>query len=267
MWCYGGSALRAEPVRSFFADYSHRSTLFSAQGAKINPGLVMKTGRPISSTTTLTSAMTFFSELSLEDLAVMGRYGITRTYPKNSILINEGDLSDTFFIIRYGSVKVYVSDSTGREVILNILGPGEFFGELALIDESPRSASVATLEPACLDVISRVDFFHCLKKHPDLILKLMPSMCQRIRELTDQVKTMALLDVYGRIIQLLKSLAVERHGKKVIAQRLTHQDIANRVGASREMVSRILKDLVEGGYLEFTVDRQIVLKKKLPPGW
>ncbi len=207
-----------------------------------------------------------FVELAPEDLRSICQCGATKTYPKHSIVMNEGDLSDTLYIILSGKVKVYVSEADGREVTLSILGPGKFFGELALIDESPRSASVSTLETTSLSLVSKAAFEQCIKKDPEIALKLMRVLAQRIRSLTDSVKNLALLDVYGRVARLLENLAVSKNDVQVIEQRLTHQDIANMVGASREMISRIMKELMTGNYIEFK-EKQITLLKKLPLNW
>ncbi len=207
-----------------------------------------------------------FVELAPEDLRSICECGTTKTYPKHSIVINEGDLSDTLYIILSGKVKVYVSEADGREVTLGILGPGKFFGELSLIDESPRSASVSTLETTSLSLVSKAAFQQCIKKDPEIALKLMRVLAQRIRSLTDSVKNLALLDVYGRVARLLENLAISKNGVPVIEQRLTHQDIANMVGASREMISRIMKELITGKYIQFK-EKQITLLKKLPLNW
>ncbi|MDQ2695526.1 MAG: Crp/Fnr family transcriptional regulator, partial [Pseudomonadota bacterium] len=191
----------------------------------------------------------FFSELDATDLRQICDCGVNRSYPKNAILINEGDLSDSLFIILSGRVKIFVSDEDGKEVILNIQGPGEYFGELALIDEEPRSASVMTLEPSQMAVVSKAAFQECLAAHPNLAFNLIRSLVRRVRSLTESVKSLALLDVYGRVARTLLNLASDQDGKLVIEERLTHQDIANMVGASREMVSRIMKDLTTGGYI------------------
>jgi CRP/FNR family cyclic AMP-dependent transcriptional regulator len=207
-----------------------------------------------------------FSELAPEDLRLICECGATKTYPKHSIIINEGDLSDTLYIILTGKAKVYVSEADGREVTLSILGPGEFFGELSMIDEAPRSASVATLESTSLSLVSKAAFQQCIKKNPEIALKLMRVLSHRIRLLTENVKNLALLDVYGRVARTLENMAVSKNGVQVIEQRLTHQDIANMVGASREMISRIMKELTTGNYLQFK-EKQITILKKLPLNW
>ncbi|MCG6868464.1 MAG: Crp/Fnr family transcriptional regulator [Gammaproteobacteria bacterium] len=207
-----------------------------------------------------------FGGLSPEDIDGVARHGNAKSFPKGTMLINEGDTSNFMYVILEGRVKVFVSDEKGKEAILNLQGPGELFGELALIDDVPRSASVVTLTPARLAFVSRAEFMSCLSESPDIAMKLLRGMTRRIRELTDLAKNLALNDVYGRVAKTLFRLAKEKEGTLVVEQRLTHQDIADMVGASREMVSRIMKDLTTGGYIR-TENRIITIRGKLPPGW
>jgi len=212
---------------------------------------------------TMTSEDSSFPRLSQEQLTLVSSYGVIRKYAKNTILVSEGDPSELFYLILKGQVKAFVSDDNGKEVLLNIQGPGEYFGEIAIIDTAPRSASIMTLEPCQMAVVAKGEFERCLAEHPDIALGMIRSLVKRIRTLTDQVKGLALLDVYGRIAHTLSGMACEQNGQLIIEQRLTHQDIANMVGASREMVSRIMKELQTDGYLRIE-DRQIILAKKLP---
>jgi CRP/FNR family cyclic AMP-dependent transcriptional regulator len=214
----------------------------------------------------MVAAPPLFSDLSAEDINAIARRGVMKSFPKHVIVINEGDRSDFLYVIKAGQVKVYVSDERGKEVILNIQGPGEYFGELALMDDIPRTASVMTLEPARMVFVSRTDFESCLVDCPALALKLLRSLTRRVCALTDVVKNLALNDVYGRVARTLLKLAKERDGVLVVEQRLTHQDIADMVGASREMVSRIMKDLTTGGYIQ-SQDKIITIQAKLPRAW
>jgi len=175
------------------------------------------------------------------------------------------DSADGLFIMLEGRVKVFVSDAQGHEVILGTHGPGEYFGEMSL-DTGPRSASVITLEPCQLLVVPKDAFREFIEDHPAFAFSLIGKLIARVRTLTENVKSLALMDVYGRIARLLLELADEREGVLVIAERLTQQEIANRVGASREMVSRIMKDLTTGGYI--TQSREgIVLHRRPPLNW
>ena len=214
----------------------------------------------------MVSSPPLFSELSPDDIEFIASRGNTKTFPKNTIILNEGDESDFLCVILQGQVKVFVSEESGKEVILNIQGPGEYFGELSLIDEVPRSASVMTSKRSQIVFISRATFETCLVDNPTLALKLIRSLTQRVRELTDIVKNLALHDVYGRVARTLLKLAHVKDGCLIVDQRLTHQEIANMVGASREMVSRILKDLHTGGYIEVK-NKIITISGKLPRAW
>jgi len=191
--------------------------------------------------------------------------GQARTFPKNAVIINEGDRGDTLFVILAGKVKVYVSDDDGREMILDMHDAGEYVGEMSL-DGRPRSASVMTLEPTTCSVLSRDELRAAIGRNPDIAMALIEKLIERARIATDNVKNLALMDVYGRVARLLLSLAKEENGKLVVPDRMTQQDIADRVGASRDMISRIFKDLTVGGYV--TVEnRQITINRKPPARW
>jgi CRP/FNR family transcriptional regulator, cyclic AMP receptor protein len=198
-------------------------------------------------------------------LKTLAEHGTTKAYPKNAIIVSEGDHSDTLYIILSGRVKIYLADEEGKEVLLNTQGPGEYFGEI-ILDEGPRSASVMTLEPSKFSIITRAEFEAFLAKEPTAALELIRSLIQRVRALTKTVGNLALLDVYGRVAHLLLELATEENGKLVVSEKLTQQDMASRVGCSREMISRILKDLRAGGYIKMEDDRMVIAKKP-PKNW
>lgn len=208
-----------------------------------------------------------FSGLEQAELDAISSHAVTRSFPKNSIIINEGDTTDSLYVILSGKVKVYLSDEQGKEIILNMLGPDEYFGELALLDRSPRSASVMTVEPTRVSIVHKADFDACLTNNPGIALKLIETLAQRMRQLTENVKNLALLDVYGRIARVLLNMATETDdGTLVIQEKLTQQDIAKMVGASREMVSRIMKDLTTGGYIK-SEGGHITIFQRLPSHW
>lgn len=204
---------------------------------------------------------------AIEDRVVreLAARGQIRSFPKNTVFINEGDKGDSLFIIVSGRVKVYVSDTQGREMILDIHGPGQYVGEMAL-DGRARSASVMTLEATTCSLVTRETLKAAVVADADLAMSLIEELIDRARIATDTIKNLALMDVYGRVARLLLSLARERDGKLVVPERLTQQDIADRVGASRDMISRIFKDLTTGGYVT-VVDRQITLNRRPPPRW
>lgn len=192
--------------------------------------------------------------------------GAVRSFPKNTVIINEGDRGDTFFVILQGKVKVYVSDDDGREMILDHYGAGDYVGEMAL-DGQPRSASVMTLEPTTCAVVTKDALRAAIVANPDVAMALISTLIERARIATDNVKNLALMDVYGRVARLLLSIAKEQpDGKLVVPERMTQQDIADRVGASRDMISRIFKDLTIGGYVT-VVDRIITINRKPPARW
>jgi CRP/FNR family cyclic AMP-dependent transcriptional regulator len=203
--------------------------------------------------------------LAPETMREIAATGVVRNYPKNTIIINEGEVGDSLYIVLSGRTKVFASNAAGREVVIAFHGPGEYVGEMSL-DGSPRSASVMTVEPTTCAVVNRASFLEFLPAHPEFALHLIKKLIQRVRLTTENVKSLALSDVYGRLVKLLLTLAVERDGILMVPEKLTQQDIAERVGASRDMISRLLKDLVAGGYLTVQ-ERTITILKKPPPGW
>lgn len=198
-------------------------------------------------------------------LKAMAQRGGTKRFPAHSVLVHEDDQSDSIYIILDGRVKVYSTSAAGREIVYNTQGPGEYFGEMT-IDGGPRSASVMTLEPTTCIVVPGAQVREFLATNPDFALHLVRKLIALVRRSTSNVKRLALEDVYTRVATLLNELAVEQGGERVVADKMTQQDIADRVGASREMISRIFKQLTQGGYVA-TRQRQIVLLKKLPAGW
>lgn len=208
-----------------------------------------------------------FSGLDEKALAEIREHAVTRTYPKNTIIVSEGDETNSLYLIESGRLKFFLGDEGGQEFILNFQEAGEYFGELALLDNAPRSVSVMTVEPTTLSVVSRDAFFRCLRNNPEIAFTLMENMGHRLRELSDEVRTLALSDVYGRVKRLLERLAAERESDgAVVVEKMTHQQMSQMVGASREMVSRIMKDLVNGGYVEVQGEHY-VLKKPFPRRW
>jgi CRP/FNR family cyclic AMP-dependent transcriptional regulator len=202
---------------------------------------------------------------SSEDLELISQHGVRRSFAKGLVIISEGDEALAFYVILSGRAKVYMT-AVDKEIILRLLGPGEYFGELTLLDGETRSASIMATEACNLLVLSKRKFAECWENYPHIHLKLLKDLSSRVRQLTDELKCVASMDVYQRITRLLLDLATRENETLVVTQRLTQQDIANRIGASREMVSRTLQVLVTGGYI--TLDRQqIVIKKKLPKKW
>ena len=189
-----------------------------------------------------------------------------RVFAANTIVVSEGDEGNSLFIIQNGSLKAFLTDNVGREVTLSLLDPGDYFGELALLDEAPRSASVMAVTRSEVLQIPRTAFLELIEVYPACLQLVVRNLVGRILLLTESVRSLALVDVFGRISRVFDSLAVEQDGLLLIDRRLTQQDLANMVGASREMVNRILRDLVAGGYIEIEQQR-ILLCKKLPRHW
>ncbi|MDJ0807500.1 MAG: Crp/Fnr family transcriptional regulator [Gammaproteobacteria bacterium] len=215
------------------------------------------------SDTSLLNNVELFTGLDKADLVMLEQHVTVRTYPKHAIVINEGDDANALYVVLSGQVKVFLSNEEGKEIIVNMLGPEEYFGELALLDSSRRSASVMTTEKSKLAFLAKVEFQRVLAEHSEIALNLIRALTGRVRILSENVKNLALLDVYGRVAKTLLGMATEDEGRLIVEKRLTQQDIANRVGASREMVARIMKDLVKGGYISVTRS-QIIINEKLP---
>ena len=199
---------------------------------------------------------------SLRELAARGR---VQQYRKDVVIVQEGDHGDTLLILLAGRVKVFATGADERELVFDIHGPGEYIGEMAL-DGGPRSASVMTLEPTTCSVVTRTTLKDHIAKHPEFAFELLAKVIHRARRATDRARDLALLDVYGRVRRLFEDLAVERDGVRTVPEKLTHQEIADRVGSSREMVSRLMKDLERGGYIS-VAEKLVTLKRPLPPAW
>jgi len=199
---------------------------------------------------TLLRNLPLFAGLDDERLSGLARVTVRTGFGRNSTIIAAGDPTDSLYIVVSGRLKVMMGDEQGREVILSILGPGEFFGEMGLLDDLPRSASVVTLEPCELLKISKADFKRSLAENFGLSLTVMRGLVKRLREADRKIGSLAMMDVYGRVARLLLEMSEDVGGEKVVVRKLSKQDIAKMIGASREMVSRVMKDLELGGYIE-----------------
>lgn len=207
-----------------------------------------------------------FSDLEPEQVGWLREEGTVRTYPPNTVLICEGDESDSLYLIEEGECKV-ISSEDGRDVLLGFIGKGGFFGELSLLDGAPRSSSVITTRTSRVRTISGARFREYLAENPDAALALLQALAHKIRSLTERVRSLAVKDVYGRVVRVLMALSEDAgEGTREVTRRLTHQEIADMVGASREMVSRILRELTVGGYIEAEKQR-IRINRKLPARW
>lgn len=201
-----------------------------------------------------------FQELSAEELARVAEAARERTYPRGSVILFEDDPGDALFVVLAGQVKVVLIGEDGREVILSVLTDGDFFGEMSLIDDEPRSAHVIAMDDARLLVLRREDFHQALDEHPRIALGLLRALSRRLRRADDKIGALVLLDVLGRVAKLLLELADEEDGTTV-TRKLTHHTIAQMVGSSRETVSRTMRDLMERNLIEVT-RRAIVIRDR-----
>ena len=201
------------------------------------------------SSTALLRCIPLFAGLPEHQLEQIARMAKLRKVSRNTAIVHVGDEIDALYVIVSGSAKVLNRDSEGREVILSLLGAGECVGEMGLIDGSPRSADVVASENCVLLVIAKADFTRALAENVDLGLNIMKSLVLRLREANRKIESLALLDVYGRVAKLLLDFSELEDGRRVIRRKVSKQDMAKMVGASREMVSRVMKDLESRGYV------------------
>ena len=206
-----------------------------------------------------------FTDIDETALRALAPHGTARAYARNTIVVSEGDDTNSLYVVLSGRVKVFVSGEDGREVVIRAMGVGDYFGELVL-DGGPRSASVITLEACRLFVVPHADVEGLLTASPAFARDLIERLIGRVRSLTAKVCDLALKDVYGRFVRFLEESAVASDGERVVPERLTQSDIAARIGGSREMVSRIVRDLGAGGYIALDAKRIRILKK-LPQHW
>lgn len=200
----------------------------------------------------------------IEALAALG---IQRRYRRGALLIQEGELGDTIYIVQQGRLRAFLGDDQGKELTLGIYGPLEYVGEMSL-DGGPRSANVEAVEASVCSVVSRATLLAYIAEHPEFALELMGRLIRRARLATESARSVALIDVYGRLVGLLTRLAGEpdANGERALQERMTHQTMAQHLACSREMVSRLLRDLETGGYIAVR-ERWIWLLKPLPARW
>jgi CRP/FNR family cyclic AMP-dependent transcriptional regulator len=194
-----------------------------------------------------------FSELTDEDITSLARLSSRRRYPKDQVVFFENEEGDFFFMILEGRIKVTILGDDGREVILSVLGPGDFFGEMALLDNEPRSATAIAVEDSELLSLHRTDFQSVLTENRSITSALIKSLTARLRKANHQISTLALLDVYGRVARVIAEMARDEGRRlrdgRIAFRRATHQEIANRIGTTRETVTRMLKDLERQGLI------------------
>src|SRR3970282_2213369 len=200
--------------------------------------------------TAVLKAVPLFSSFPEDQLRMLATVVSRKSVSRSTTVIAGGDPTDSLYIVLSGRLKVMMSDAEGKEVILSILTPGEVFGEMGLTADEPRSASVVTMEPCELLTLARRDFNKCLAENFEMAMAVMRGLVRRLREADRKIGSLALLDAYGRGSRPLLDMAETVNGEKIVTKRLPKQDIAKMIGASREMVSRVMKDLQVGGYIE-----------------
>jgi len=207
-----------------------------------------------------------FQHLTDEQLAMLANHSREVQFKKNAILMTEGDTGESMYVIQSGLVKVFVSDEDGKELVLYEQGRGAVIGDIALLDDEPRSASVSTLEKTSALMIGKATFIQCLKDSPEMALGIIRSLTQRLRQATEGSRSLALDNVYRRLADKLQELSVESEDVQRLEKKYSHQDLGNMIGASREMVGKVMAELIKGEYIELQ-DGIISIQKKLPKNW
>ncbi|WP_369981542.1 Crp/Fnr family transcriptional regulator [Xanthomonas bundabergensis] len=192
--------------------------------------------------------------------------GDTRRYASGEVLVSEGDMADAVYILVSGKLKVFTCDSRGRELVYNVMRPGEFFGEM-LLDGGRRSASVKSTEPSECVVVAFAEFREFMEKNAAFAEFLIVTLIRRLRHATSQARSLALSGVYERLVDLMNAEAVEQDGQRIIPAALTQREMSARVGATREMVNHVIRDLLRGGFIAKNGGSRLVLVKPLPGKW
>jgi len=208
----------------------------------------------------------FFSGLAEADIAQVSALVVSRSFPRDNLIVLAEDEGDTLFVIVEGQVKVSIISEDGREIILAILGKGEFFGEMSLLDGKPRSATVIAVENTELLALRRVDFLRLIERLPELAVKLLASLTARLRKADRKIESLALMDVSGRVasvlLQIGEEIGAETPKGTVVRNRPTHQELANMAGTTRETVSRVLKRLEQQGYIAASGKDLVILHER-----
>jgi CRP/FNR family cyclic AMP-dependent transcriptional regulator len=204
-----------------------------------------------------------FSAFTEHQLTTLLNYVQHRSYPRHVFVLQAGDETDSLYVILSGKVKVLIPDDQGREVILSVMGPHDFFGEMGILDDQPRSASVATLEPCEMLRLSKAGFMNCLKENSEVAMLVIRNLVKRLREADRKIESLALIDVSGRVVRLLIEMAQEVDGKLVVPRTPPKQEIARMIGASREMVSRVIKELQEKGLIRAERRSMVIVDRNI----
>jgi CRP/FNR family transcriptional regulator, cyclic AMP receptor protein len=204
-----------------------------------------------------------FSLLTIEQAQTVADGVVKRRYRRGEIIVEQGRKSDALFILLSGRARVITADSRGREVILAVLESGDYLGEMSLIDNDPHSATVRAEVQTDVLVLGRAEFAACLPENSSLSYAILRGLVARLRNADRQIESLALLDVYGRVARALLDMAEDEGGQRVIRSKVSRQDLAKVVGASREMVSRVMKDLEERGLIETQENGWVMLTERL----
>ena len=205
-----------------------------------------------------------FTLLTVAQAEVISGAVIKQRFKRGEALVAQGQKSDALFILLTGRARVMTSDSRGREVILATLAPGDYLGEMSIIDNQPHSATVRAEVQTDVLMLGRAEFARCLTENASMSLVVMRGLVKRLRHADRKIESLALLDVYGRVAHALLDFAVsDTQGQRVIKEKISRQDLAKMVGASREMVSRVMKDLEERGFIEALPGGATLLKDRL----
>ncbi len=205
-----------------------------------------------------------FSMLTAEQGQAVADSVVKRRFRRGELVVEQGKHANALFILLSGRARVLTSDARGREVILALLQAGDYVGEMSLIDNEPHSATVRTEVQTDMLVLAGPDFARCLPDSSTLSYSIMRGLVKRLRNADRQIESLALLDVYGRVARTLLEMAEDDKGRKIIRHKVSRQDMAKVVGASREMVSRVMKDLEERGAIETLEDGSVVIKDASP---
>lgn len=196
-------------------------------------------------------------------LSALSARGNVHTFARGDVLITEGEVSDGIFILLAGELKVFTRDRRGRELVYNVMRPGEFFGEMFL-DGGARSASVKAVSTSLCAVVGPEQFRGFLQDYPEFAESLVHKLIARVRRATEQTRSLALHGVFERVVALLNELAEDNGGVRSIANGITQQDIADRIGATREMVNQVIRNLVRSGHLVRAEGRRLIIANPLP---
>ena len=216
--------------------------------------------------TAVLKAVPLFASFPDDQLRLLTPVITRRSLPRSTTVMASGDPTDSLYIVLSGRLKVMMSDAEGKEVILSILGAGEFFGEMGLIDDAPRSASVVAIEPCELLSVTKRAFRKCLLENVEVAMAVLRVVVRRLREADRKIGSLAMLDVYGRVARLLLDMSEDVDGQRIVTKRLPKQDIAKMIGASREMVSMVMRDLEISGYFEVRGSTIVLRDTTTPPG-